>query len=56
MGKSTRYKVGQEVKFIFAGSEHTGVIVKILDENKVRIDDNKYTYPIRISNIIQKIK
>lgn len=55
MAKNSKYKVGQEIAFTFAGSEHTGVIVKILDEHRVKVDDKKYLYPLNIKHIIKKL-
>lgn len=54
MAKNNKYRLGQDVNFTFAGSEHRGVVVKIIDENKVSIQDSKYTYPVDVKNIIKK--
>jgi hypothetical protein len=56
MAKNNKVRVGQEVVFNFAGSHHTGTIVKILDENKVKVYDKKYLYPVLIKDIINKKK
>lgn len=53
MARGSKYKIGQEVAFMFAGTRHTGVVLKILDENKIKVYDDKYIYPVQIKDIIK---
>ena len=59
-----KYKVNDRVYFKFLGEPLTGTIKEIKESqkystaDKVRysVFDGKYTYPIRLDNIIRKIK
>lgn len=59
-----KYKVNDTVDFKFLGEPLTGVIKEIkknqkystADKVRYSIFDGKYTYPIRLENIIKKVK
>jgi|11_taG_2_1085331.scaffolds.fasta_scaffold00033_83 hypothetical protein len=59
------YKIGDKVKFKFIGRLQVGIIEDIKEgvqvdicKEKIRFDikDGKYTYPVGLENIIEKIK
>lgn len=60
-----KYKIGDKVKFKFIGRPEEGVITNIkkgvqvdISPHKVRFDinDGKYSYPVGLENIIEKVK
>ena len=52
MGTRKRYKVGEVVEFIFAGSKEKGTVLSADKDGKYVIADSKYTYPVDFSKIL----
>ena len=58
MSKRAKYKVGDEVAFIFAGSTHSGIIEEVRkNSNSISysIQDSHYFYPVDQDKIIKKL-
>ncbi len=59
-----KYKIGDTVKFKFIGVPGIGIIENITNNKvdiskynlKFDINDGKYSYPVGLENIIEKIK
>ena len=56
MAKRKKYKVGEVVDFIWAGSTERGKILSADKNGKHIIDDGKYTYPIETEKILNVVK
>lgn len=58
MNKRAKFKVGDSIEFIFAGSTHFGKILEVRkDTNKVSYEvvDKFYTYPVNEEKVIKKV-
>lgn len=58
MNKRAKFKVGDLIEFIFAGSTHFGKILEVRkDTNKVsyEVKDKFYTYPVNEEKVIKKV-
>tara|TARA_R110002153_G_scaffold192419_1_gene345673 strand:+ start:1513 stop:1698 length:186 start_codon:yes stop_codon:yes gene_type:complete len=56
MGKRKWYKVGELVKFNFAGSAEQGKVVEVDKEGKLTIFDGRYKYPALPKDVIKVVK